>query len=264
MADRPSPDGALGRVQSLVRAFGILDLLGEHIDGLGLAQIARETGLAKTTAHRLLTTMDSLDYVTFDRQTNLWSVGVRTFAVGSSFARSRDVGRLSHPYMRALMLDVQETVNLATIQHDMIAYVSQVAARSAPSTFARPGLKLPVHCTAVGKAMAAHWTGNRIDGFLGKTKLRPVTSHTITATDRLNQQFGEIRARGYAIDVEENAAGTVCIAAPIFDERKEPIASISISGSARHLVGARIDRLGHTVSRIAGKITGAIGGCAVA
>jgi IclR family acetate operon transcriptional repressor len=95
-----------------VRAFGILDELAKS-DNMTLSDLSRAVGLPRSTTHRLLTTMEALRYVAFDRRRNGWSIGVQAFTVGAVFAQTRDLGQLGRTIMRSLMSEVQHCVNIA-------------------------------------------------------------------------------------------------------------------------------------------------------
>lgn len=256
----PLLDDCLGRVQSLVRAFGILDQLAKHDEALNLTQLARLVQLPRSTAHRLLTTMWGLGYVEFDRAKSRWSVGVQAFAVGNAFAQTRDLGRLGRPIMRSLMLEACETVNISVPDEQGVRYLAQVQAQGARPTFARPGASLPMHTTASGKVLMAHWLPEEIDAFLNARQLDRRTQHSITDPNRLLAQLKVARERGYAVDDQENAEGIRCVAAAVFDEHGRPKASLSISGAISRLGDERIDRLGRRLSAAAQHMTTNIGG----
>lgn len=255
-----SSEDRLGRVQSLVRAFGILDVLAEQDGGLTLIQISKRAKLPRSTAHRLLSTMGALGYVQFNQQNNHWSIGLQAFTVGSAFSRARDLGQLGRPIMRSLMLEARETVNIAIPKAEGVYFVAQVEAAGVRPTMARPGAQLPIHTTAAGKAQLAHWHKDELDRFLTKRSLFRATDRTITEPSQLVANLSDIQRLGYAVDDQENAAGTRCIAAPVFDENGYPTASLSISGPIARLGDDRIDQLGRALAVAARRMTGTIGG----
>lgn len=251
---------SLGRVQSLVRAFGMLDVLAECERGLTLAEISRHVGLPRSTAHRLLSTMGDLGYVSFDPESNRWAVGLQAFAVGNAFARNRDLCRLGRPVMHSLMLDAHETVNVAVSRAQGVYFVGQVQASGVRPTLAKPGLELPIHTTAVGKAMMANWHRDELDGFFRKRELRSKTANSITEPSSLVSQLDLVRKRGFAVDDQENAIGIRCVAAPVYNEDGLAVASISISGSIARIPDDRIHQLGSTLAQAAQRVTETIGG----
>jgi len=236
-------DGSLGRVQSLVRAFGLLDELAKN-DSMTLSELARAVGLPRSTTHRLLTTMEALRYVAFDRATNRWSVGVQAFTVGAVFAQTRDLGKLGRSIMRSLMSQVQHCVNIAVPQGQGVCYVGQVAEHGLHQTAARPGAVLPLHTTASGKVIMAHWSRQEFDRYVAFTALEGRTPRSIVDADRLREELTAIQARGYALDDEEHERGLRCVAALVYDRYGMPRGALSISDCSDKLTRPRLDDLG--------------------
>ena len=238
--------GALGRVQSLVRAFGLLDELAKN-DSMTLSELARSVALPRSTTHRLLTTMEALRYVAFERATNRWSIGVQAFTVGAVFAQTRDLGKLGRSIMRSLMSEVHHCVNIAVAEGRGVCYVGQVAENDFRQTAARPGAVLPLHTTASGKVMMAGWSCAELERYLEGKQLRARTERSIVDPDRLRRELGLISERGYALDDEEHDMGLRCVAAAVYDRYGMPRGALSISDRSSKLARARLDDLGPTL-----------------
>jgi IclR family acetate operon transcriptional repressor len=236
-------DVRLGRVQSLVRAFGILDTLAKS-DGMTLTEVASLVGLARSTAHRLLTTMEALHYVAFDRRLNRWSIGAQAFTVGAVFARTRDLSELGRPIMRSLLDEVQHCVNIAVPEGRGICYIGQVASHGFRQTAARPGAVLPLHTTASGKVLMAQWTRDAFDRYVADVPLSARTSRSIVDADRLRDELGQIRERGYAFDDEEHSDGLRCVAAAVIDRYGMQKGALSVSDRASQLARDRFSDIG--------------------
>jgi len=241
-----SKEAPLGRVQSLVRAFGLLDELAKN-DSMTLSELASLVSLPRSTTHRLLTTMQALRYVAFDRKTTQWSIGVQAFTVGSVFAQSRGLGNLGRPIMRSLMSEVHHCVNFAVPERQGICYVGQVAQNGFQQTAARPGAVLPLHTTASGKAIMAHWSRSEVDRYLRGDPLKSRTTRSIVDRDRLRHELVETYERGYAFDDEEHEMGLRCVAAVVHDRCGAPCGALSISDRSSRLTRARLDELGPTL-----------------
>ncbi|MEM9605731.1 MAG: helix-turn-helix domain-containing protein, partial [Pseudomonadota bacterium] len=115
-----------GTVQSLSRAFGLLSRLGEMPAGLSLAELAADTGLAPSTAHRLLNSMRALGFVDLDEVTGLWSVGLQAFTVGTAYLNRRDFISEARPVLKSLVAETGETANLAVLHGGRHVFVAQV------------------------------------------------------------------------------------------------------------------------------------------
>ncbi|MBC7799697.1 MAG: helix-turn-helix domain-containing protein [Gemmatimonadaceae bacterium] len=255
-----APAERSGQVQSLVRALGIVNRLAAADEGVTLSELAQQVGLSPSTAHRLLTTLEQERYVHFDAERRLWSVGVQAFVAGNAFLKTRSLVGAARPHMRALMEDSEETVNLAVEDEGEAIYLSQVECRQMMRAFARPGGRVPLHCSSVGKALLSAAPDAELTRVLHRRGLPRVTVKTINTTAALRADLALARARGYAIDDEEHAIGLRCIAAVIYNEAAAPIAAVSLSGPMARIPDDRIPLLGDLVRRSADAITAQLGG----
>ena len=254
------PAARSDQVQSLVRALAIVNRLAGADDGIGLTEVAQQVGLSPSTAHRLLTTLEQERYVHFDPERRLWSVGVQAFVAGSAFLKTRSLAGVARPHMRALMELTEETVNLAVEDQLEAVYLSQVECRQMMRAFARPGGRVPLHCSSVGKALLSAIPDNQLGAILHRRGLPRVTVKTLHTTASLRADLAETRQRGYAVDDEEHAVGLRCVAAVVFNENAEAIGAVSVSGPMARISDARIPLLGQTVRAAADAITGQLGG----
>ena len=240
--------------------MAILNALAQHDYGMTLTDIAQTVGLALSTAHRLLTTLQQERFVRFDHASSLWFVGVQTFIVGNAFIRSRELVDAARPYMRRLMEESGETVNLAVEDQGEAIYLAQVECREMMRAFATPGGRVPLHSSAVGKALLAAWPDERVAKVLQKRGLAKLTEKTIDTPAHLREQLDRVRAAGYALDDEEHAVGLRCVASVIFDEHREPVAAISLSGPMARITDRRVSLLGSLVTAAATEVTAELGG----
>jgi IclR family acetate operon transcriptional repressor len=247
-------------VQSLSRALGLLKALAAHDEGLGLSEVAKQVGLAVSTTHRLLTTLQQESFVRFDEQRGVWTVGVQAYVVGSAFLRARDLTAIARPIMRRLMEEQGETVNLAVEDSGEAIYVAQVESRQMMRAIARPGGRAMMHASGVGKALLAAMASPDFERIIAENGLPAETDKTLRTPATLRAELDAIRRRGFAIDDEENAVGLRCVAAPIYDEDGQPIAAISLSGPKARITDAMIDTLGRAIRDAARTITAALGG----
>lgn len=257
---QPSKPERSDQVQSLVRALTLVNRLAAADEGITLTEVAQQVGLSPSTAHRLLTTLEQERYVHFDAERRLWSVGVQAFVAGSAFLKTRSLVGTARPHMRALMEESEETVNLAVEDQAEAIYLSQVECRQMMRAFARPGGRVPLHCSGVGKALLSAMPDGDLARVLHRHGLSRVTVKTISTTTALRGDLAKARARGYAIDDEEHAVGMRCVAAVVFNEGAEPVAAVSLSGPMARIPDERIPLLGDLVRRRADAITVQLGG----
>lgn len=251
---------ASGQVQSLSRALKLLNALSHHPQGLSLSEVAHHVGLPNSTAHRLLTTLQNERFVRFEADRSAWLIGVQAFRVGSAFVRSRDLVTIARPYMRRLMEQSGETVNLAIADRNEVIYLAQVETQKMMRAIAGPGGRAAIHCSGVGKALLAHVDEEALDKTLSQIQFHRESPSTLVTAADLRRDLERTLRRGYAIDNEENAVGLRCVAAVIFDEHGGPLAALSVSGPTARLTDQRIPNLGQAVARISAEVTSELGG----
>lgn len=249
-----------GQVQSLTRALSIMRVLAESLDGMTLSDVAQVVGLPPSTAHRLLTTLQQERFARFDPLTSLWQVGVQAFIVGNAFTRTRDVVTMARPYMRRLMEESGETVNLYLESDGEGICIAQIECRQLMRAIARPGGRVKMHYSGAGKAILAWLPDSQVTKILQRHGLPRATERTLDTPVRLRENLAAIRARGYAVDDEENAVGLRCVGAPVFDEHAQPLAGLSLSGPTARIADDRLPVLGALVAQIAREVTAELGG----
>jgi IclR family acetate operon transcriptional repressor len=246
-------------VQSLSRALAIINALARG-DGLTLTDLAHTVGLPPSTVHRLLTTLEEERFVRFDRELARWMVGVQAFIVGGAFLHSRDVLALARPYLRRLVEESGETANLALEDEGQAVYMGQVESRQLVRAIAKPGGRVFLHSSGIGKAMLAAMPSTEVAKILQKRGLPRFTERTVDTPARLRAHLAEIRGRGYAVDDEEYAVGLRCVAAAILDEDGALTAAVSLSGPTARITQDRVPILGNLVRSVADQITAEFGG----
>jgi len=259
-ANRAGAPQRSDQVQSLVRALSLVNRIAASDDGVTLTELAQQVGLSSSTAHRLLITLEQERYVHFNAERRLWSVGVQAFITGSAFLKTRSLVGAARPHMRMLMEESEETVNLAVENEAEAIYLSQVECRQMMRAFARPGGRVPLHCSSVGKALMSAMPDAKLSKILHRHGLPRVTIKTLNTTVALRADLAASRERGYAIDDEEHAVGLRCIAAVIFNENADAVAAVSLSGPMARIPDERIPLLGQLVRSKADAITSQLGG----
>lgn len=254
---------SMQQVQSLVRALSILNTLAESEDGMTLTEVAHKVKLPPSTAHRLLTTMQQERYVAFDGERTLWSVGVQAFSVGNSFTRNRNLSNIARPYMRALMEESGETVNLAVADGGEVIFLSQVECRKMMRALVTPGRRALMHCSGVGKALLAFLPEVDVDAVIAQHGLPKMTERTLVNTQTLKSDLEVSRKRGFALDDEEHAIGLRCVAGVVRDETGTPIAALSLSGPAARISQDRISQFGTLIRRVCADLSREYGGMPV-
>lgn len=219
-----------GSVQSLDRAFDIMEALCAARDGLPIHMLSEQTGLHKSTVHRLLSSMVSHGYVCKDEYTGRYRMTTKLYALSGQVVENLDLVQIARHPMEELCHTVHETIHLVIPEGTDIVYVHKVEAeQGAIRMFSRIGMRRPMYCTGVGKAMMACMTDEQVDRIWEASNIQSYTSHTIMTRERLQDVLDTIRQRGCAFDNEENELGVRCIAAAIRDYTGNVCGALSIS-----------------------------------
>lgn len=221
------------RVQSVVRAFHILELLSESADGRSLSELVALTRLPAATVHRLLHTMSELGYAR-QEPSHRYNLGfkLRNLSRRTDFTLSA----LARPYLESLVDAIGETANLAVLDGDHVLYVAQVPSPHPMRMFTEVGHRAFLHSTGVGKAILSTLPSDYLAKVLEHVGLPMATERTITTMPHLLEDIKNIHAAGYAIDNGEHELGVRCFAVPVTG-LPNPTA-ISVSGPAVRLTRA--------------------------
>ncbi|MCU1491569.1 MAG: IclR family transcriptional regulator [Acidimicrobiaceae bacterium] len=240
-------DGATGGVQSVDRTLQIVELLVRSPTPLGVLAIAEATGLAQATVHRLLRALAQRGWVRQDAGRR-YAPGVTMFRLGET--SQRHVAAAAQPFLAEAASATGETANLALLEGEHATYVGQVPSTHRLRTFAEVGHRVPLHSTAVGKALVAFLAEAEIDGLLARTGLPSRTSTTITSERRFREELAAVRRLGYAVDRSEEAEGVSCVALPVRDTDGQVVCALSISGPGTRVKDGDAPRLAAVLSPI--------------
>jgi IclR family acetate operon transcriptional repressor len=213
------------RVQSLGRAFDLLEHLADAGGSATLSQLAATSGLPLPTIHRLMRSLVGSGYVR-QEVSRRYALGPRLIRLGES--ASQMLGSWAMPYLAGLVDRIGETANGAILEGDSVVYVAQVPSPHSVRMFTEVGRRVMPHSTGVGKALLSTLTDDDVLGLVGRTGMPAQTPKTITRPDRLLAELQTIRDRGFAVDEGEQEVGVRCVAVPVVDA---PVrAAISVSG----------------------------------
>jgi IclR family transcriptional regulator, acetate operon repressor len=229
-ADPGKPAAAPGGVQSLERAFGLLERMADAGGEVGLSELSASSGLPLPTIHRLMRTLVTCGYVR-QQANRRYALGPRLIRLGEGAARL--LGTWARPYLARLVEETGETANMALLDGDEVVYVAQVPSRHAMRMFTEVGQRVLPHSTGVGKAMLAELPAADVRALLSRTGMPAVTDRTITSPDAFLAALERVRADGFAIDDNEQELGVRCLAVPVPDAPTP--AALSISGPAGRL-----------------------------
>lgn len=249
------------QVPAVKRAFTILDTLNQSSTGLTVQEVSRVHGLPYSTVFYLLETMEGCGYVRRDDESKRYSVGSKLLAFRESGAarQSLNLRALAHPLMEELTQVSGLTCHLATLEKDEAVYIE----KTEPSGFIRlntwVGKRNNLHCTAVGKALLLRHSEAELRKVFESIGLPRRTDRTITDVKMLAEELKTSLERGYTVDDAEDELDGRCIAAPVYGDRGDIVASIGLSGTANQIDLPRREALGKLVRNYARQISASLG-----
>lgn len=229
-------------IQSINRAASILALILESENSPSFTQIMETTGLARSTASRLLASLED-NHLVARNEENLYSAGPMITRFSHSTGPEEDLIAQSQEAMELLSQETREAINLAILVGDEVQQISQLDSKYLMGNVNWVGLSVPSHCSAVGKAFLAF--GNAAT--TGRLKKR--TAKSITNRAALEKDLKKVRARGWALSDSELEVGLTAIGAPIFGADGHVVAALSVSGPTMRLNKDRVEVIGALIAR---------------
>jgi IclR family transcriptional regulator, KDG regulon repressor len=227
------------RLSSVANSIRLTKAFSEDEYEMGISALAMRLGLAKSTVHRLATTLVEYDILEQNRETGKYRLGLALFELGTMVRRKMDTNSGAQVQIHALADETGETVQLAILDHLSVLYIRIRESRQAVRMSSGLGSRAPAHCTGVGKALIAFQAPDVVQQIV-ENGLQRYTENTIIDPEKLRAELATIRQKGYAIDDEEIEVGLRCIAAPIRDHSGQVTAAISVAAPVQRMTKKNI------------------------
>lgn len=241
------------------RALGVLTLLADHPEGLGLAEISRALDEAKSSLFTVLTTMEARGFVIKAPATKKYLLGPEVWHVGAAYAGNISVLSIFQMLAPDLVKETGETMQIAVLQGRFILYIGKQDGTQAVRLATRVGERLPAHCAGLGKALLSQFADEELDELYKGVQLERFTAHTITDIELLKQEMACTRRRGYAVDRQEVSLDLRCVAACVFDAAGATVAAVSISVPIMRMTDERESELGRRIQSFARQLSWRLG-----
>ncbi len=246
-------------IGSVQRALNILDLFDSQRTELGPTEMATALELPKSTVAGLILTLQANGYLDQNPDNRKYRLGLKLLERGKMLLEHLDVRRVALPHLEELRNWCNETVNLAVIEDKEVVYIERLLGTSTFGIHSDIGRREPIHSTALGKAILAFLPPERVAEVLDQYPFSARTPRTITGLQEFLRDLQVCRARGYALDDEENEIGGRCIAAPVINHLGDSVASVSISIPISRFPASEIPQYGRRVSQVSGVISRELG-----
>ncbi|HYM44941.1 MAG TPA: IclR family transcriptional regulator [Solirubrobacteraceae bacterium] len=249
--------------QSLERGLAILACFTPQHPTLGIADIASELGMSRSTTHRYVTTLVALGYV--EQVANRkYRLGLHVTDLGLSALNATGLREHAHPFLDELCRRLSYSVSLAVLDGPEILYVDRVRSfrrgQIRIDLGLQPGSRLPAYCTAMGKLLLAHLPRQDLNQTLSEMQLLRRAPNTITSKSELRTELEQTLDAGIALEDEENAPRLVGIAAPVRDQSEQAVAAIDLTAHASMIrVEELADALGPHLIATADRISARLG-----
>ena len=243
-------------LQTISRSIQLLRCFDDEPE-LGISELAQRLGLAKSTVYGIVSTLELHNFLEQDSRTGRYRLGIEIFRLGTKV--KSDLLNLARPYMEKLVSDFSETVHLVVPDQCSILYIHKIESPHSMRICSRVGERLPLYCTAVGKALLAQMGETEQAAVIRATSFHPFTPYTIQDAAVLTRQLAQIKAAGFAVDREELEIGLTCVAAPIFDGDGKPSAAISVAGPTMRMTNLTIETIARGLLGVTREISGRIG-----
>jgi DNA-binding IclR family transcriptional regulator len=217
-------------VQSLGRAFAILEEVARNRDGIGLAELSKRVGLHNSTAFHLVKTLVTLGYVRQLKDSKRYRIGRPLFALAASALDEVEMMSVATPILEDLSRETGEAAHFSVRMGDAVVVLARTTGPGAFQLTDRVGVVRPAHCTALGKIMLAALAPDQFERFVQRTEFKAYTPKSITSAEALRREIAVIRRTGMAIDDGEFDAELRCAALPVRDFSGEVIGALGISG----------------------------------
>lgn len=246
------------RLSSVSAAARLLKSFTEAESELGISSLAKRLHLAKSTVHRLATTLVSEGLLEQNSENGRYRLGINLFIMGTLVRRRLEVSNTAQPFLMALREKTGETIHLAVINETNIMFLFSLESNQSIRMKSYIGTLKPAFCTCEGRAMVA-FGGNELINRVLQSGLVPRTAKTLLDPAELLKMFANVRQQGYAIDDEESEQDMRGIGAPLRDSSGQVVAAIGICGPSQRLTLKKLRSLAPVLINTAEAISSQLG-----
>jgi IclR family transcriptional regulator, KDG regulon repressor len=219
-----------GGIQSIERAFAILEEVARNRDGINLSELSKRVELHNSTTFHLVRTMVSLGYVEQSRDSKRYRIGRHLFTLAAGALDEIELVKLATPVLESLTRATGECSHFAIRSGDSIVVLAKTVGAGMFQMADRAGVVRPAHCTALGKVLIAALTPAQIERYVDSHELRRFTPKTIVERDAILREFEQVRRGGIGFDDGEFDAEARCVAVPVRDFTGQVAGAIGLSG----------------------------------
>lgn len=254
MADTHKESGQKESGSALQKAVLVLDALFESDQPMNLAELSATLDLPRQTVHRVVRQLEELDLIRRDFARDHFSVGSRMLALSLNAIGVSWRAAPMRAVLKDLVATVGETCNIGVLDRDEVVYIDRVECEWPLRVQLRPGSRVPVHATAIGKLLLAHLPSRTRRRLIEAAPLPCLTPNTIVDPARLEAEFKAIRRTGYATNNAENVSGLIALAVPVHDGEGRVVAGLAVHAPDARMSVAQAETHLPTLRAVAAKL----------
>ncbi|MBP6015855.1 MAG: IclR family transcriptional regulator [Candidatus Promineofilum sp.] len=251
-------DNTYSGTQAVQRAMALLKAFDDDHPAWGLSALARETGLNKTTAHRLLAALEREGMLGRAADGDRYVLGPEIVVLGGRALRANNLRAVARPELERLAEETRETASLEILSGGEMLVIDEIVGGHLMSGVPDLGSRWPLHASSTGLVVLAFLPDETVAALLPRT-LSPVTTATITGRVVLRAKLAHIRERGYSVADETLEVGLVAIAAPVRDHDGRVVAALSIAGPNLRVTADCVPIIGERVRAAAASVSALLG-----
>ncbi len=218
-----------GLVKSADRVLTLAAVLADNPKGLTFTDLAGYVKIPKSSLHQLLNTLVTRYFVTYDDDSQTYTLGPKFWELAMGYLRRFDVVQVGRPFLEVLGRMAQETVQLGVLDHADVVYLAKIESSHAIQLVSHVGARLPAFATGIGKALLATLADAKLEEMYPSDPLPRFTPYTLPTREALRKDLEQTRIEGYARDQGEYSSHVRCVAAPIVDYAGRGVAAVSLS-----------------------------------
>jgi DNA-binding IclR family transcriptional regulator len=244
---------------SVERALSILEAVAARPEGMTNSEISRRLEIPKSSASYILRVLERRGYLWREPGSHRYRLGLELMTLARGVEAGQDMRQAAIPVLRQLADRSRLTAHLGVIEQGQAVYVEKADGPGLIKVNTWPGRRTDAHSTSIGKAIAAFLSDEELEAIARERGLARRTPKTLTSLARLRRDLEQVRARGYAVDDEENNPGVRCVAAPIFDASGRVVASVNVTGTTSQIGDAALPKVADLVRDAARRISQRMG-----
>jgi len=247
------------QVPNLERALSIMEHLASRPECSSMAEIARTLKYPNNSVFRIVSTLEDHGYLVREPESKNYNLSRKMLSLGYQALVERSLTEKAVDVLRSLRDATGETALVGTLLEGEGVVLDQALSNEPIKFMVSPGTRFSLHTAAPAKAILAFVNGEESERQISLIKFTRYNDNTITGADEYRKELKKVRRQGYATDLEEEAYGIFCFAAPVFDYRGSPIAAIWITGPGFRIKDKKPSEIGMTVLRHAKQLSSRLG-----